>query len=67
MAHILWAFDIVADGELDTSVETGFTPKTVMMPLPFKVKFVPRRSEESMSEERLNAEQAMSEILGKAA
>ncbi|KAF2111961.1 cytochrome P450 [Lophiotrema nucula] len=64
MSQVLWAFDIVPDGPLDTDVTTGFTPAVVMMPKPFKVKFVPRRSEGALLEAKLAADNAMREILG---
>jgi cytochrome P450 len=67
MAQILWAFDIVPDGPLETGVEKGFTQATVLMPLPFKVKFVLRKSEGVLLEERLKADRAMIEILGQGA
>jgi hypothetical protein len=64
MAQVLWAFTIEADGLLETSVEKGFTPAPIMMPLPFKVKFVPRRSEDTMLGEKAKADKALSEIFG---
>ncbi|KAL9094344.1 MAG: hypothetical protein Q9165_003485 [Trypethelium subeluteriae] len=63
-AQILWAFDLVPDGELDTDPTTGFTPSIVMMPKPFKVKFVPRRDgmEDVLLREKEKADAKLSEI-----
>lgn len=66
MSQILWAFDIVPDDSLDTDPITSFTPALVMMPKPFKVKFVPRRSGDVLLEENFKAEKSMNEILGQA-
>ncbi|GIJ81548.1 hypothetical protein Asppvi_000047 [Aspergillus pseudoviridinutans] len=63
-AQILWAFDIVPDGELDLDVRTGFTPAVVMMPKPFKVRFVPRKSGEVLLNEKEKADAKYTEILG---
>jgi hypothetical protein len=63
-AQILWAFDIVPDGELDLDVRTGFTPAVVMMPKPFKVRFVPRKSGEVVLNEKEKADAKYTEILG---
>ncbi|KAK2594646.1 hypothetical protein QQS21_007622 [Conoideocrella luteorostrata] len=64
ISQILWAFDIVPDGPLDLDVQTGFTPAVVMMPKPFKVKFVPRRSGEVLLREKEKADGMFAEILG---
>nr|UYO77214.1 cytochrome P450 [Trichoderma crystalligenum] len=61
---ILWAFDIVPDGPLDLNVQTGFTPAVVMMPKPFKVKFVPRRSDDVLLREKEKADVQFTEMLG---
>lgn len=42
MAKLLWAFDLVAPGPVDVSVETGFHGETVVDPTPFAVRCVPR-------------------------
>ena len=67
VSQILWAFDIVPLERLDRDTQTGFTPAAVMIPLPFKVKFVPRKSQEDLLEEKRKADAMISEILGKKA
>nr|UIK22909.1 cytochrome P450 [Trichoderma rhododendri] len=63
-SQVLWAFDIVPDGPLDSDPQVSFTPAVVMMPLPFKVKFVPRRSEEVLLRENDKADVLYTELLG---
>lgn len=41
-AKLVWAFDIVAKGELDLSVETGFHGGLLLGSKPFEVEFRPR-------------------------
>lgn len=41
-AKLVWAFDIVAKGELDMSIETGFHGGLVIGSEPFEVDFKPR-------------------------
>ena len=67
VSQILWAYDIVPAEALDIDVQTGFTPAVVMIPKPFKVKFVPRKSQETLLEERRKADMKLSEILGERA
>ncbi|KAL2169147.1 hypothetical protein VTG60DRAFT_6387 [Thermothelomyces hinnuleus] len=63
-AQVLWAFDIVPDGELDIDARTGFTPAVVMMPKSFKVKFVPRKSADILLREKQKADIKFTEFLG---
>jgi cytochrome P450 len=63
-SQILWAFDIIPAEPLDFDVKTAFTPSVVMMPKPFKVEFVPRKSREVLLEEKQKADLMLSEILG---
>lgn len=42
LSKLLWAFEIVALGELDTSVETGYHAGLVLGPKQFDVSFVLR-------------------------
>ena len=64
MAHVLWAFDVVPVEALDVGVQTGFTPAVVMIPKPFKVRFVMRRSREVLVEEERKAGVMIWEMLG---
>ena len=64
VTQLLWAFDIVPEGQLNTDAQTGFTPAVVMMPLPFKVKFVPRKSQEILQQEKRKADVMLSNLLG---
>ena len=64
LSQILWAFDIVPDQPLDTNAQTGFNPAIVMMPTPFKTKFVLRRSEEVIFNEKQRADMKLNELLG---
>lgn len=67
LSQILWAFDVVPVESLDTDAQTGFTPAVVMIPKPFKVRFVPRKSQESLLQEKRKADLMLSEILGEKA
>jgi cytochrome P450 len=62
LSHVLWAFDIVAEEHLDTSFQTGYLPKIAMIPKPFKIKFVPRRSREVLLQEKEKAEASVSQF-----
>jgi len=63
LAQIIWAFDIKpVEGELDTAVKTAYLPRIAMMPKPFKVKFVPRRSATVIFEEKQKAELVISKF-----
>ena len=64
LSQILWAFDINPVEPLDTDAQTGFNPAIVMMPKPFKVNFVPRRSAEVLMNEKQKADVKLSELLG---
>lgn len=67
LSQILWAFDIVPAERLDVDAQTGFAPAVVMIPKPFKVKFVPRKSQEVLLGEKRKADVMLSEILGEKA
>lgn len=41
-SKLLWAFDIVAKGELDLSIETGYSGGLVIGPTEFGVELTPR-------------------------
>ena len=61
-SQILWAFDIIPVEPLDTGATTAYTPSVVLMPLPFKVKFVPRKTREILSAEKQKADLILNEI-----
>lgn len=42
MAKLVWAFNVMATGPIDTSIETGFHGGMVIGPEKFNVEFVPR-------------------------
>ncbi|KAH6662075.1 cytochrome P450 21 [Halenospora varia] len=44
-ALLLWAYDIVPEGEMDISVETGMHEGAAVSPNPFRVRFVVRNEE----------------------
>ncbi|KAK4445240.1 cytochrome P450 71B10 [Podospora aff. communis PSN243] len=60
-ALILWAYDILPDGELDMSPETGIHVQGLLQPEPYKVRFVPRR--ETVSRQVLDACREAEEVL----
>ena len=64
MAQVLWAFDFVPTGELDTDVSTGFKFGVASRPKPLQIKFVPRRSPENLAAEKRKADMALDSILG---
>ena len=64
MSQMLWAFDIKPAGPLNIDTQTGFTPAVVMMPKPFKVKFVPRKNQETLLQAKWKADVMLGEILG---
>ena len=63
----LWAFDIVPAEPLNVDPQKGFTPAIAMMPMPFKVKFEPRKGKKALLEEKRRADIIFSEMLGKEA
>ena len=67
LLQILWAFDIVPTEPLDIDAQTGFTPATVMIPMPFKVEFAPRKSQEALLQEKRKGDVMISELLGEKA
>ena len=67
LSQMLWAFDIVPAEPLDIDAQTGFTPAIVMMPKPFKVKFMPRKSQETLLQEKQKADMTLREMLGERA
>ena len=67
LSLVLWAFDIVPAERLEVDAQKGFTPAMAMMPMPFKVKFVPRKGEKALLEEKRKADIRYSEMLGKVA
>lgn len=64
MAQVIWAFDFVPTGPLDTDVRTGFTFGVASRPKPLNMKFVPRRSPANLLTEKKKAAVALDEILG---
>ncbi|KAK0729565.1 cytochrome P450 [Lasiosphaeris hirsuta] len=64
MAQVVWAFDFVPTGELDTDVRTGFVFGVASRPNPLKMKFVPRRSPEALLAEKRKADIMLDGILG---
>ncbi|KAK5661856.1 hypothetical protein OQA88_9960 [Cercophora sp. LCS_1] len=62
---ILWAFDIVPEGELDLSVETGMHEGAAISPNPFKVRFVPRSDKvlREIEKQHSKAVQTLAELL----
>lgn len=44
-AQILWAFDVVPTGPVDTDPATGFKTSVALKPNPFRVEFMPRSVE----------------------
>ncbi|EFQ35333.1 cytochrome P450 [Colletotrichum graminicola] len=42
IAKLMWEFDVVAKGNLDTSIETGYHDGLILGTAPFKVDIVPR-------------------------
>jgi len=66
IAVLLWAFDIVPDGEIDCTPETGMLEGLAVTPSPFRVKFVPRdeNAAKGVEKEYKRANQVLAEMLG---
>ncbi|KAL7783870.1 cytochrome P450 [Trichoderma ceciliae] len=64
LAQVLWAFDLVATGPLDTDVRTGFVFGVASRPKPLNMKLVPRRSADRLATEKRKADLKMNEMLG---
>ena len=66
IAVLLWGYDIVAEGELDCSPETGMLEGLAVTPSPFKVKFVPRDEEvrQRLLDEYQGANEMLASLLG---
>lgn len=64
MAQVIWAFDFVPTGPLDTDVRTGFVIGVASRPKPLNMKFVPRRSPDALLAEKRKADIALDGILG---
>ena len=64
MAQVIWAFDFVPTGKLDTDIRTGFVFGVASRPNPLQMKFVPRRSKDTLVSEHRKALNALNDILG---
>jgi cytochrome P450 len=64
MAQVIWAFDFVPTGALDLDIRSGFVFGVASRPKPLQMKFVPRRSHDTLSAEHRKANIALSKILG---
>ncbi|KAJ5431583.1 hypothetical protein N7445_009315 [Penicillium cf. griseofulvum] len=64
MAQVIWAFDFVPTGPLDTDVRTGFVFGVASRPKPLNMKFVPRRNPDVLLAEQRKANIALDKILG---
>ncbi|KAH8882380.1 cytochrome P450 21 [Thozetella sp. PMI_491] len=64
-AHLLWVYDIVPDGHLDLSTETGVISALSLTPKPFPVKFVPRSEQkrQAVVDGYLKGNQLLADIL----
>ncbi|KAH8597601.1 cytochrome P450 [Bisporella sp. PMI_857] len=63
-AQVLWAFDILPGETLHTDIEKGFSCSVMLRTKPFKLKFVPRRTKETLVEEVRKADIKLNELLG---
>ncbi|KKO99964.1 cytochrome P450 [Trichoderma harzianum] len=64
MVQVLWAFDLIPTGELDTDVATGFVFGVASRPKVLNMKLVPRRSADTLATEQRKADLKMSQMLG---
>ncbi|KAH8892827.1 cytochrome P450 [Thozetella sp. PMI_491] len=64
-AQLLWAYDVIADGDIDISVETGFHSGLTITPHPFNAKIVPRseRAAQVVVDEYHRANQVLADLL----
>ena len=61
---MLWAFDTVPAEPFNIDAQTGFTRAVVMIPKPLMVNFVPRKSQETLLQEKRKPDVMLSETLG---
>lgn len=64
MAQVLWAFDFVQTGPLDTDIRTGFIFGVASRPKPLNMKFVPRRNPETLITAKRKAGLMLNQVLG---
>jgi len=65
-AHVMRSYDIVADEEVDLSVETAFDSAFLLIPKPFKVRIVPRSEgvKVVVREQCLTANELLAKMMG---
>lgn len=63
---LLWAFDVVADGRMNCTPETGILDGLAVIPSPFRVRFAIRGEEarKGVARECERGDRVLGELLG---